>query len=652
MENKILNELKVLALEAISNSGSGHSGSVLSCTDVLFTLYTKHLVRGVEDSPLRDRFVLSNGHACAGLYAILAGMGYFDIAELSKFRKFGGMLTGHPEINIPGIDCATGPLGQGVGNAVGLAIAESIMNARFEAGHHTYCMCGDGCLEEGVALEALSIAGLYRLNKFILLYDKNDVTLDGTLDKSSTDNIKLKFESMGFNVLECDGHNLKKIDKAITKAKQSKDKPTAIIFHTIIGKDSTLAGSNKSHGKVFSKDEIEEIKKTLNVEKPYLDLREHTKEYLKRMSKEREIVLKLREQLFNEHLEEANLKKEYQNFSKINVNFKTLAKKLEKEHKDSKLSTRDANEIVLNEISSYAENLLTLSADLSSSTKVKINNVNASARLPRCARNDNTAEQYTATNRLGKNIAVGIREHAMGAIAVGIALHGEFRVITSTFLTFSNYMLPPIRMAAIMNLPVLFCFSHASVFDTTDGVTHIPVEQLDQLRLIPNVAVFRPASLGENLACYQNIMSMTSPACLVLSRSNLNPIEYNENATRGAYKLGEEKAVVSIMSSGSEVQIALEVKDLLKDKCKINVISVPSIEVFEKQDKKYIKETLKGTIFVVESGTCAKYFKYAPAENIFNVTEFGLTGDETSLKNHFGYAAKSIANKILKQSKK
>ena len=630
-----LNELKILALEAISNSGSGHSGSVMSCTDVLFTLYTKHLVRDVEDSPLRDRFVLSNGHACAGLYAILAGMGYFDIAELSKFRKFGGMLTGHPEINIPGIDSATGPLGQGVGNAVGLAIAESIMNARFGAGHHTYCMCGDGCLEEGVALETLSIAGLYKLNKFILLYDKNDVTLDGTLDKSSTDNIKLKFKSMGFNVLECDGHDLKKIDKAITKAKQSKDKPTAIIFHTIIGKDSTLAGSNKSHGKVFSKDEIEEIKKTLSVEKPYLDLSEQTKEYLNKMSKERAIVLKLREQLFNEHLEEENLKQKYQNFSKINVNFKSLAKKLEKEEKHKKLSTRDSNGIVLNEISNYAENLLTLSADLSSSTKVKIN----------------AGGEYSATNRLGENIAVGIREHAMGAIAVGIALHGEFRVMTSTFLTFSNYMLPPIRMSAIMNLPVLFCFSHASVFDTTDGVTHIPVEQLDQLRLIPNVAVFRPASLGENLACYQNILSMSSPACLVLSRSNLNPIEYNENATKGAYKLVEEKAIATIMSSGSEVQIALEVKDLLKDKCKINVVSVPSLEVFEKQDKKYIKETLKGTIYVVESGTCAKYFKYAPAENVFNVTEFGLTGDETSLKNHFGYAAQSIANKILKQVK-
>ena len=276
----ISNELKILGLEAISNAGSGHSGSVMSAGDILFTLYTRHLISGLKDEPLRDRFVLSNGHACAGLYAILASLNFFSLDELKHFRKYGGLLTGHPEIDIPGIDSATGPLGQGVANAVGMAIAETIMNARFHLSHYTYCMVGDGCLEEGVGLEALSIAGLYKLNKFILLYDKNDVTLDGNLNKSSIDDMKLKFKSMGFNVLECDGHNIEKIDRAIDKAKSSKDKPTVIIFKTIIGKDTPLAGSNLSHGKAFKLDEIDSIKKKLNVEKPFLNLSVEAKEYM------------------------------------------------------------------------------------------------------------------------------------------------------------------------------------------------------------------------------------------------------------------------------------------------------------------------------------------------------------------------------------
>ena len=271
-EQDVANELKILALESINHAGSGHSGSVLSCGDILYTLYTRHLLSSNVENRLRDRFVLSNGHACAILYAILAGLNYFDIKEMKNFRRFGGMLTGHPEIEINGIDAGTGPLGQGVANAVGMAIAETIMSARFNVNNYTYCMAGDGCLEEGVAMEALSIAGLYRLNKFILLYDKNDVTLDGKLDLSSTDDMAMKFRSMNFNVIESDGHDIEKIDNAITQAKKSVDKPTVIIFHTIIGKDTSLAGSNKSHGKVFDIKEIEELKQKYNIEKPYLDL--------------------------------------------------------------------------------------------------------------------------------------------------------------------------------------------------------------------------------------------------------------------------------------------------------------------------------------------------------------------------------------------
>ena len=627
IDSDISNELKVLALEAISNAGSGHSGSVMSAGDILFTLYTRHLISGTRNENLRDRFVLSNGHACAGLYSILAGLNYFPIEELKHFRQYGGLLTGHPELNIPGIDCATGPLGQGVANAVGMAIAETVMDARFHASHYTYCMVGDGCLEEGVGLEALSIAGLYKLNKFILLYDKNDVTLDGKLNKSSIDNMKLKFKSMGFNVIECDGHNIEKIDRAIDKAKSSKDKPTVIIFKTIIGKDTALAGSNLSHGKAFSKVEIEEIKKKLNVQKPFLDLSVETKNYLALVRKFNDEKLNIRKNNSENFLKNnKDIEKNYKNFTKNALKLKNFNKK-------DKISTRVANNLVLNEISKNVENLLVLSADLSSSTKVKIEN----------------GGEYSATNRLGKNIAVGIREHAMGAIANGIALHGEFVPICSTFLTFSNYMMPAIRMASIMKLRVLFTFTHSSIFDTPDGVTHLPVEQLDQLRLIPNMTVARPADINECAVCYNWLLNEENkPMCLVLSRGNLPPLNANENMLDGAYLLKQGKDKITILSSGSEIQIALDVAAALKEKYDVNIVSVISIEKFEQMEKAKRNKLLKGEIFVIESSPCVKYLKYTSENHIFNVRDFGVTGDEKSLKNHFGFTAENISKKILK----
>jgi len=295
LDKKISNELKILALEMINNAGSGHSGSVLSCGDALYTLYTRHILTDGTKNMNRDRFVLSNGHVCAGLYSILVGMGYEDFAEINNFRKFGGKFAGHPEIEINSIDANTGPLGQGVANAVGMSIAETIMNEHFGVEHYTYCMCGDGCLQEGVALEALSVAGLYGLNKFILLYDKNNVTLDGALKQSSNENVKLKFKSMNFNVISVDGYNIEQIDKAIIKAKQSKNKPTVIILNTTIGKDTHLENNNKSHGAVYSKEEIECLKKKYNINNKYLSLNNETKNYLN--NKKIEINLKFNKKI-------------------------------------------------------------------------------------------------------------------------------------------------------------------------------------------------------------------------------------------------------------------------------------------------------------------------------------------------------------------
>ena len=627
LDKKISNELKILALEMINNAGSGHSGSVLSCGDAIYTLYTRHILTDGTKNINRDRFVFSNGHACAVLYSVLAGMGYIDFEDLKTFRKFGGRLAGHPEIEVEPIDANTGPLGQGVANAVGLSIAETIMNEKFGVEHFTYCMLGDGCLQEGVALEALSIAGLYKLNKLILLYDKNNVTLDGNLDASSSDDVVGKFKSMNFNVINCDGYNIEKIDKAITKAKQSKGKPTVIILKTKIGKDTSLEGSNKSHGAVYAVEEINKLKKKYNINNEYLTLNTETKNYLK--NKKSEINSKFEEKIikFNKNLTKNKEKlKKFNNF--INNSFKYKLK-LEKD----KMSTRDANSKVLTEIAKTNENIVVLSADLSSSTKVKIND----------------GGKYFATNRSGRNIAVGIREHAMGAIANGIALHGGLIPICSTFLAFSNYMLPPIRMAGIMNLPVVFAFSHSSGYDVTDGITHVPVEQLDQLRLMPNITTFRPYDMSECVSAYDWFFTNKKPMCLCVSKTATNSVNSKEDMGVGAYFITQDKAEINILSSGADIAIAMELKEeLKKENINANVISMLSMEVFENQPAKVKSKFLNKPLFVVEASTCVKYLKYVDEKHIFNVSKYGVSGDSASIKTYYGYDTKTLAGKIKK----
>ena len=623
-ESDISNELKILALEAINNAGSGHSGSVLSCGDALYTLYTRHIVASKRKSFLRDRFVLSNGHACAGLYTILASLGYFSFDELKSFRKFDSLLTGHPEIHINGIDSSTGPLGQGVANAVGMAIAETIFNAKFGLSHFTYCMVGDGCLEEGVAQEAISLAGHYKLNKFILFYDKNDVTLDGKLSLSNSEDVAKKFKAMNFNVIECDGHNIDKIDKAISKAKAEKHRPSVIICYTIIAKGTSLEGSNKSHGKVFDLEEIDRLRKNLNLSSTRFKLSAEAENFLKTVSIVNDKKLKERETEFDNKLKaDRNLSALYKKY--LNGFDFSLASEVEN------ISTREANGKYFSRLADKVLNLISLSADLSSSTKVRVD-----------------GGEYSALNRLGRNIAMGVREHAMGAIANGIALHGGLTPMCSTFLSFSNYMLPAIRMASIMNLRVMFVFTHSSIYDTTDGATHLPVEQLDQLRLIPNIIVTRPKDMSECAVSYAWLFNKNRPVCMSLSRGAIDITATSADAQYGAYKIKEGKDL-TILASGSEVGIACQVSDILKAKDILaSVISVPSLEIFEEQSQSYKNKLLKSPIFVIESGTCVKYLKYAPEKNIFNVHDFGVTGNTKELQTKYGYDAKMIAGKILK----
>ena len=629
-EKRVLNELKVLALEMINNAGSGHSGSVLSCTDALYVLYTKHLLTDGTKNMLRDRFVLSNGHVCAGLYAVLAGMGYIEFDKIKNFRKVNSELAGHPEIAVDAIDCSTGPLGQGVANAVGMAIAETVFREKFGEGHFTYCMAGDGCLQEGVALEALSVAGLYGLNKLILFYDKNDVTLDGELKSSSNDDVVNKFKSMNFNVFECDGYNLDKIDKAIIKAKKSKDKPTVIVLKTVIAKDTSLEGKNTSHGAVFEIEEINKLKNKYEIDNEYLILNEETKKYLENKKLENIFKFNKKCEKFNEKLEKnQNLLKKYNNLCNLNKKFKI-------EKIKEKLSTREINNKILNAFAKENENLIVLSADLSSSTKVKIND----------------GGNYSKQNPLGKNLAVGIREHAMGAIANGIALHGSLIPITSTFLAFSNYMLPPMRMACIMNLPVIFTFSHSCAYDSADGITHVPVEQLDQLRLMPNLAVFRPCCAEEIQDSYNWLIDSRKPMCLCISKTKTDTIKLEEKTEFGFNYISKSKSKINLISSGTECELALKVAEILREKqVDVNVLSVNSLEIVEKQPKAILNKLFTENTFVVESGTCYKYLKFVEDNHIFKTRELGISGSAEDVKKHFGFDVNKIAKEIFKMLK-
>lgn len=629
-DKKVVDELKVLALEMINNAGSGHSGSVLSCTDALFVLYTKHLLTNGTKHILRDRFVLSNGHVCAGLYAVLAGMGYIEFDKIKDFRKVNSLLAGHPEIEVDAIDCSTGPLGQGVANAVGMAIAETVFREKFGEGHFTYCMAGDGCLQEGVALEALSVAGLYGLNKLILFYDKNDVTLDGELKSSSNDNVVEKFKSMNFNVIKCDGYNLDKIDKAIIKAKKSKNKPTVIVLKTVIAKGSSLEGKNTSHGAVFDIEEINKLKNKYEINNEYLNLNEETKKYLENKKLKNNLKFNEKCKNFNEKLEKnQNLLKKFNNLCNFNKNCKI-------EKIKEKLSTREINNKILNSFAKENENIIVLSADLSSSTKVKIND----------------GGNYSKQNPLGKNLAVGIREHAMGAIANGIALHGSLIPITSTFLAFSNYMLPPIRMACIMNLPVIFTFSHSACYDSADGITHVPVEQLDQLRLIPNLTVFRPSCSDEIQDVYRWFVDNKKPLCLCVSKTKTDLIQLQEKTEMGFNYILKSKSKINLISSGGECELALKVAEILSEKqIDVNVVNVNSLEIVEKQPRAILNKLFTENTFVVESGTCYKYLKYVEDKHIFKTREMGISGGAEDVKKHFGLDANKIAKDILKMIK-
>lgn len=641
MDEKIIANIKALGIDMINNAGSGHPGIVLGAAPIIYALYKDHMVINPQEPDWlnRDRFVLSAGHGSALLYSTLFMSGYnITIDDLKGFRSLGSKTPGHPEIGItPGVDCSSGPLGQGLATAVGMAIGEKKLKSFNNIfNYKVYCLCGDGDLMEGVSHEAASLAGTLKLDNLIVLYDCNNISLDGKTDKTFTENVVDRFISYDWNVeVVKNGDDLKLINKAIDKAKNSK-KPTLIKINTIIGAGSILEGTNEVHGKCLSEEDIEQLKNKLGISPEPFYVDESAKEIMQNSINARS-------------LEKYNRwKREFDNLISVDDRLKKFVTGDEKiniiNHKfnwpeDLNEATRVTNQKVMNVISKSSTALIGGSADLSSSTKTYLEE----------------GEDFSSSNYSGSNIWFGVREFAMGAIANGLALTG-FRPFVSTFLVFADYLKPAMRMSALMNLPVTYIFSHDSILVGQDGPTHQPIEQLAMLRSIPNFDVYRPCDAHEVVGSWNSILQRKNPSVLVLTRGNV-PLLNNtsdEFVEKGAYIVRKEngKLYSTIIATGSEVSTAVRIADDIYTEYKIDirVVSMPNMGLFLKQDQSYQESIIpdRNHTIVIEAGCNALWDRFVyNNENLITINEFGVSATAGDLLKHMNFDYDRIKKRVI-----
>ena len=627
---KVINNMRALAIDMIDNAKSGHPGICLGAATILYTLYSKHLSFNREDLNWynRDRFILSAGHGAPLFYSLLYLLGIITLDDIKSLRKLDSITPGHPEITTPMVDMSTGPLGQGIASSVGMAIAERYLNATYNKNlinHYTYVLCGDGDLMEGISYEAMALASKLKLNKLIILYDSNDVTLDGKLSNSSTEDVITRFKALNFNILVVDGDSVKEIDLAIDRAKES-IMPTIIICKTVIGKYSKNAGTNIVHGKPLEKEDISKIKEKLDIYDSPFTVSNDAIDYLKETIDQRMyLVLRDWERKYNNLREEEKdkLDKLFQldnPYTVGNLDFSYEG-----------LSLRDISGNILNCLSKEFPLLMGGSADLSSSCKTWIKEEKA----------------FEANNYRGRNINFGIREHAMGAIMNGMALSG-LRSYGSTFLVFSDYLRPAIRMSAIMNLPVLYIFTHDSFTVGEDGITHEPIEQLASLELIPNLYIYRPYDANELLASYRDILSKKRPSVLVLPRDNkeISELTKNNKIEDGAYiiKHEETKDFITLIANGEELGLAiLASADLKALGYDTRVISIPCMQNY--LDRNNFDIIPKKKVVAITFGSKDYYYRFT--RNVIGMDSFGLSASKDILLDHFGYTEEKLFNKII-----
>ncbi|OQY51305.1 MAG: transketolase [Desulfobacteraceae bacterium 4572_89] len=653
--------LRTLCMDAVQKANSGHPGAPMGLAPAAYVLFKRFLKHNPKNPAWidRDRFVLSGGHASSLLYSLLYMFGYgLELEDLKNFRQWGSRTPGHPEYgDTPGVETTTGPLGQGIANAVGMAIAERHLAARFNKSnrklidHHTYAMCGDGDLMEGVAMETISLAGHLGLGKLILIYDDNKITIEGKTDIAFTENVRAKFESMNWHVVEvADGNDLNKIQKGIQAGKDAVARPSLIKINTHIAYGSpNKQDTPDAHGAPLGEDEIRLVKEFYGVpsDKSFYVPEEILEETRKAITFGQGFENNWQE-IFNEY------KTEYpgdaSQFVDAISGFLTQgwdAKIPQFKIEDGPVATRAASGKVLNAIADNLPVLMGGSADLAPSNKTYLNNF----------------MEFQKDAWGGRNIRFGVREHAMAAIMSGMYLHSGIRPFGGTFLVFADYMRPAIRVATLMKLPLIYVFTHDSVAVGEDGPTHQPVEHLASLRAIPGLNVIRPADANETaLAWKQALTTMDAPTALILSRQKLPTMDVSNRDgefSYGAYAIMDSgrEADMLLIGTGSEVHICLEAAQTLeKDhNVKVSVVSMPSWELFEQSPASYRERILPGSVtkrLAVEAGISMGWHKYVgTAGKVIGIDKFGASAPGGTVLREYGFSSENIVENALELMK-
>ena len=643
---QMANAIRFLSAEAINKSNSGHPGMPLGMADVATVLFGKY-IRLCPDAPRwfnRDRFVLSAGHGSMLLYSLLYLMGYpdIDIEDIKNFRQMNAKTAGHPEYgHLSGIDMTTGPLGQGISSAVGMALAERVINAKFGddlCNHYTYAICGDGCLMEGISEEAVSLAGLWKLNKLIVFWDNNNITIDGTVDKSNATDQIARFKAVGWNTISIDGHNYDEISNAIEQAQKS-DKPTLIACKTIIGFGApTKCGTSKVHGSPLGVEELEAMKQKLGWNYAPFEVPAEI------IGAWRAAAQKSATDYAEWSKKSAN-NKEFNNYinNKLPKNWddalNALKDKAIEEH--TKVATRKASQMCLENIVQYIPQIIGGSADLAASNLTFVDGM----------------KTITASDYNGNNIMYGIREHAMGAIMNGLSLHGGVIPYGGTFFVFSDYMRPAMRLAALMKIRSIYVLTHDSIGVGEDGPTHQPVEHLASYRAMPNINTFRPCDVVETAEAWQlAIENEHTPSILALSRQGVPTIRQSseENLTaKGGYIISAAKGKLSatLIATGTEVSLAIEAqKRLAEENIFVNVISMPCCELFDKQSTEY-KNSVLGSAprIAVEAASIYGWERYIGNNGtVIGLDDFGTSAPASEVYEYFGITTENIIKAVKK----
>lgn len=646
-----INTIRILSIEGVEKANSGHPGTPLGAAPAAFTLWANNMKHNPSNPDWvdRDRFILSSGHASMLLYSLLNVFGYdLSIEDIKNYRQWKSKTPGHPEYGVTkGVEISTGPLGQGVANGVGMAIAEAYLSNKFNrpnydiVNHYTYVLAGDGCMMEGISSEAASLAGTLGLGKLILLYDSNNISIEGSTDIAFRENVLERFKAYGWQTLEVeDGNNIEEINNAICEAKAEKSKPSIIKIKTIIGFGAPKAGTSAVHGAPLGKDGIKATKKNLNwnyEEEFYVP--EKVKVYMKDIQNKLQQEENKWKELKNNYAKDyPELSKEFEMWmsgkcKEVAINTKEFEKAV---------ATRQASYTVINKFAKLIPNMIGGSADLAPSNKTYMEGEG----------------DFSKENNSGRNLHFGVREHAMAAIANGISAHDGLKIFVSTFFVFSDYMKGAMRMSALMGLPVIYILTHDSIGVGEDGPTHEPIEHLASLRSIPNLTVIRPADAKETEEAFSYALSRhDGPTALILTRQTV-PLyeETGGKLNKGAYILRDSdknKPDLLLMASGSEVELIYKAaKELKKIGIDARVINVPSFEIFDSQNEDYKEKVMPKAVrnrIAVEAGSSFGWHKYAGIDGkVISIDHFGASAPADILFEKYGFTIQNIVESAKK----